>query len=269
MKLFPVFFLGALLRIVFANSSSDTDNDSSNHAAIFEIYLPYRLDFVAEMKLTSIFPRKFMYALKNYTATKEKNEPVLSMPNCSSGAIKIAGVYIRKLKDLNELLDLMSDLSKRVFRTGLNEETAGGNFRIPLLGIGIDPTTKYIYSKHDLNYPTDSNARFVTFMKSFYYRLAKAKFKYEIYDDIRLDQLVLGMVESIDEIDLPAFSKLFSTFHVGFVTFNKILVMPAGNRNEKKKSIFYFDHMSHEPIIGIENTVETAEPVKNDNKKGS
>lgn len=213
-----------------------------------------------------------MYALKDYKKTKEAGKPVISMPNCSSGALSLGAVYIANKKELNILLTLMDDLSRRVFRTGLNESTAGGNFRLPMNALGIDPTTRYIYSKFIANYPTDSFGRFLTFMKSFYYRMASTKLKYEIYDDIKLDQLVLGRVESLDLIDLKAFNKKFNDYFVGFVTFSKILVMPSGTRNEKLKSVFYFDQMSHEPIIGIENTVEidgsaSAESTENGKQK--
>lgn len=200
-----------------------------------------------------------MYALKDYKKTKETGKPVISMPNCSSGALSLGAVYVSNKKELSVLLTLMDDLSRRVFRTGLNESTAGGNFRLPMNGLGIDPTTRYIYTKFVAKYPTDSYGRFVTFMKSFYYRLAHTNLRYEIYSDIKLDEFVLGRVESLNQIDLKAFNKLFNDFFVGFVTFSKILVMPSGTRSEKMKSVFYFDHMSHEPIIGIENTIETDE----------
>lgn len=238
-------------------SSTSSNSTTSSGTTLFEIYLPYRLDFFAEMKLTTIFPRKFMYALKDYASTKAAGRSVLSMPNYSSGALSLGMVHIGDEGELEEFLGLMDDLSKRVFRTGLNESTAGGNFRLPMNGIGIDPASKYIYAKFDLDYPTDSHRRFVTFMKSFFYRLARLKLNYEACDDLLLNQLVLGQVSHLEDINLPAFKDLFANFNVGFATFNKILVMPAGTRNEKMRSVFYFDHVSHEPIIGIENTVET------------
>lgn len=261
-----LFLLFAAIAFIAAASSSDDDNDdastssSSTGPTRFEIYLPFRLDFLAEMKLTSIFPRKFMYALKDYKATKEAGRPVLSMPNCSTGALSLGVVHIKNKEDLGVFLGLMDDLSKRVFRTGLNETTAGGNFRLPMNGIGIDPVSKYIYAKFDTKYPTDSHQRFVTFMKSMFYRLARTKLRYEAHEDLRLNQLVLGQVSNLAEINLPVFRDLFDSFNVGFATFSKILVMPVGTRNEKMRSVFYFDHMSHEPVIGIENTVEEDEP---------
>jgi hypothetical protein len=243
----------------FCITQDDESASSSSSPTLFEIYLPYRLEYFAEMKLTSIFPRKFMYTLKDYKKTKETGRPIISMPNCSSGAISLGAVHIGNKQDLSIMLSLMESLSKRVFRTGLNESTAGGNFRLAMNGLGIDPTTRYIYTKFVTNYPTDSFGRFLTFVKSFYYRMSKIKLRYEIYDDIKLDQLVLGRVEYLDQIDLKEFKTKFDDFFVGFVTFNKILVMPSGSKNENLKSVFYFDHMSHEPIIGIENTQETDE----------
>lgn len=260
MKFYPILSLLLPFSIIAATKAKDdASTSSSSSPTLFEIYLPYRLDFFAEMKLTSIFPRKFMYSLKDYKKTKEAGKPIISMPNCSSGALSLGAVYISNKTDINMLLSTMDFLSKRVFRTGLNESTAGGNFRLPLNGLGIDPTTRYIYTKFVADYPTDSFSRFLTFMKSFYYRMSKIELTYEIYDDIKLDQLVLGRVESLDQIDLKAFNKKFNNYFVGFVTFSKILVMPSGNKDENLKSVFYFDHMSHEPIIGIENTIENDE----------
>lgn len=211
------------------------------------------------MKLTTIFPRKFMYSLKDYKKSKESGQPIISIPNSSSGAISLGLVKIKGGSQLERFLRLMDNLSKRVFRTGLNENTAGGNFRLPMHGIAIDPISKYIYAKFDLKYPTDSHKRFVTFMKSFYHRVTQTNLKYEPCDDLLLNRLVLGTVENISEIDLKAFRELFEDFNLGFATFNKILVMPAGNKNEEMRSVFYFDHSSHEPIIGIENTMEDDE----------
>lgn len=239
-----------------SNFKEDSASSSNSHPTLFEINLPYRLDFFAEMKLTSIFPRKFMYALKDYQKSKLEGRPILSMPNCSSGTLSLGCVHITSKKQLEIFLGLMDDLAKRVFRTGLNESTAGGNFRLSMKGLGIDPMTRYVYTKLDLKYPTDSHSRFVTFIKSLLFRLAKSNLRYEIYDDIKLDQLILGRVESLQSVDLSTFKNLFSEFMVGFVTFSKVMVVPAGSHSEKMRSTFYFDHMSHEPIIGIENTVE-------------
>ena len=244
------------------NSKEDFGSSSNSHPTLFEINLPYRLDFFAEMKLTSIFPRKFMYSLKDYQKTKSEGKPIISMPNCSSGTLSLGCVHITSKKQLEILLKMMDDLAKRVFRTGLNEATAGGNFRLPMKRLGIDPMTRYVYTKFDSNYPTDSHSRFVTFIKSLFFRLAKSNLVYEIYDDIKSDQLILGRVESLDSIDLSAFKNLFDEFMVGFVTFSKVMVVPAGSHSEKMRSTFYFDHMSHEPIIGIENTVEEEEEVE-------
>lgn len=238
------------------NSKEDSGSSSNSHPTLFEINLPYRLDYFAEMKLTSIFPRKFMYTLKDYKKTKSEGKPIISMPNCSSGTLSLGCVRITSKKQLEVLLKMMDDLAKRVFRTGLNETTAGGNFRLPMKGLGIDPMTRYVYTKFDLNYPTDSHSRFVTFIKSLFFRLAKSNLVYEIYDDINLDQLILGRVESLDSIDLSIFKNVFNDFMVGFVSFSKVMVVPAGSHSETMRSTFYFDHMSHEPIIGIENTVE-------------
>ena len=248
-------------------ASFDDASSSSSSPTLFEIYLPYRLDYFAEMKLTTIFPRKFLYTLNDYKKTKQAGKPVISLPNCSTGALSLGAVHISNKQELVKLLTLMDDLSRRVFRTGLNESTAGGNFRLPMNGLGIDPLTRYIYTKFIVNYPTDSYGRFLTFMKSFYYRMARTKLKYEIYADIKLDQLVLGRVEFLDLVNLKSFKNSFNDFFVGFVTFSKILVVPTGTRNEKMKSVFYFDHMSHEPIIGIENTIETDESAESTEDK--
>lgn len=263
MKFYPLL---SLLFVPFSIAATktkakedDASTSSSSSPTLFEIYLPYRLDFFAEMKLTTIFPRKFMYSLKDYKKTKEAGKPIISMPNCSSGALNLGAIHITNKVEVNMLLSVMDWLSKRVFRTGLNRSTAGGNFRLAMKGLGIDPTTRYIYTKFVADYPTDSFSRFLTFMKSFYYRMSKVKLTYEIYDDIRLDRLVLGRVEAIDQIDLKAFNKQFNDYFVGFVTFSKILVMPSGTKNENLKSVFYFDHMSHEPVIAIENTIENDE----------
>ena len=237
----------------FYNSSAGREHPS------FEIFLPYRLDYLAEMKLTTIFPRKFLYTLRNYEQSKSSGVPVLSMPNCSSGAMRLASVELPSRTDMNSFLSMMEELSRRVYRTGLNKTTAGGNFRLPIKGLTIDPDTLVVYTKVDIDFPTDSHSRYVKFMKSLYYRLAKSNLPYQINENVRLDQIVLGMVNKLEDIDLKAFEKTFRNFQIGFLTIGKIIVRPPGEGGDRYKSIFYFDHNSYEPIIGIENTVEGEE----------
>ena len=253
---FTIFIFFYLLIAPISSSDDDEFSSSNPSPTYFEVYLPFRLDFFAEMKLTSVFPRKLMHALKDYKLTKKAGQPVLSMPNCSTGALSLGRVHVSNKLELATMLNIMDDLSRRVFRTGLNEFTTSGNFRLAMRGLVIDQSTRYVYTKFDLNYPTDSHTRYITFLKSLIYRLAKSQLTYEIYTDIKLDELVLGRVELLADVDLKAFHRIFSDFNIGFATFSKILVMPAGSQSEKMRSVFYFDHMSHEPIIGVENSIE-------------
>lgn len=241
-----------------STSDSDTFGNGRKHPP-FEIFLPYRMDFLAEMKLTTIFPRKFLYTLSDYKRSKNSGVPVLSMPNYSSGAMRLGAVYLPSRGDMNNFLAMMEELSRRVYRTGLNKSTAGGNFRLPIRGLAIDPATRLVYTKIDSDFPTDSHGRYIKFMKSLYHRLAKSRLRYEIDEEIQLDRIVLGMVDNLADIDLKAFEKTFKDFQVGFLTISKVVVRPPGRNGDRYKSIFYFDHSNYEPIIGIENTVEGEE----------
>lgn len=223
----------------------------------FEILLPYRLDLIAEMKLTTDFKREFMHTLTNYEASKEATKPVISMPNSSIGALRICSVSVYNDTEYNDLFKMMDDLSKRVFRSGLNPQTAGGNFRLPIRGLDIDPKTRFIYTKFDQSYPTDSLKRFTVFMKSLFHRLKDSKLKYELIGEIRLDRLVLGLVLDKKAVDFKRFHDKFDDFDLGFAIFNRLLLIPKGDKNlkEEARSIFYFDHVDHEPIIGVVNDV--------------
>ena len=246
------------------SDSSDTDDSDKSRGKAhlpFEIFLPYRLDYLAEMKLTTMFPRKFLYTLRDYKGSKNSGVPVLSMPNCYSGALRLGAVQLPSRRGMNNFLSMMEELSRRVYRTGLNKTTAGGNFRLPIKGLAIDPATRLVYTKIDVGFPTDSHGRYVKFMKSLYYRLAKSQLHYEIDEDIQLDRIVLGMVNNLADIDLKAFEKTFKNFQVGFLTIGKVVVRPPGRGGDRYKSIFYFDHNSYEPIIGIENTIEEDENI--------
>lgn len=252
-----------LLKLALASSkkrSKVKEDDEyafpDNKARVLELYLPYRLDFYSEMKLTTIFPRKFLYTLQDYQKTKNAGKPIISMPNVSSGAISLGVVHIPDRRVLLDFYEMMDDLTKRVFRTGLNDQTVGGNFRLAMFGMGIETDTRHVYARFDPKYPTDSYSRYITFMKSLYYRLSRLGLRYELYGDIKLDQFVLGRVEDLNDINLKAFDKQFRDFMVGFVTFSKILAVPPDCPDEKMKSVFYFDYTSHEPIIGIENTLD-------------
>lgn len=245
--------------------STDTNSSDSTCSAsttLFEIFLPYRMDFFTEMKLTTIFPRNFMYTLKNYSQSKAEEYPILNLANTATGSIRLGVVQIADMDRLNELLKLFKDLTKRVFRTGLNEHTIGGNFRIKMKGLTIDPNTRFLMTNFEIDYPTDSHARYVTFLKSLFNRLMRLNQTYQSYSNIRLDSLVLGIVDDMAAIDLPAFDKTFSNFDLGFVTFDHVTVQPAGNKCENMRSIFYFDHLNHEPVIGIENSTESEEKEK-------
>lgn len=234
-------------------------SSSGNSHPPFDIFLPYRLDYLAEMKLTTIFPRKFLYTLRDYEKSKNSGIPVLSLPNCPSGAMRLGAVQLPSRQNMNSFLLMMEELSRRIYRTGMNKTTAGGDFRLPVKGLFIDPVSQLVYTNIDTDFPTDSHGRYIKFMKSLYYRLAISNLTYEIDENIQLDQIVLGMVNDLDEIDLKAFEKTFKNFQVGFLTIGKIIVRPPGRGGDQYKSVFYFDHVSYEPIIGIENTYEDEE----------
>lgn len=223
----------------------------------FDVILPYRLELIAEMKLTTDFKREFMHTLNNYEASKEATKPVISMPNSSVGALLICSVSVSNDTEYSDLFKMMDDLSKRVFRSGLNPQTAGGNFRLPIRGLDIDPKTRFIYTKFDQDYPTDSLKRFTTFMKSLFHRLKDSKLKYELIGEIKLDRLVLGIVLDKNAVNLQRFHDTFDDFGLGFAIFNRLLLIPKGDKSvqEDARSIFYFDHVDHEPIIGVVNDV--------------
>ena len=254
--LIPLVYAYGLKLLVSAVKRGDYDDYPEDEETVLELYLPFRLDFLAEMKLTTIFPRKFMYTLKDYEKSKKAGVPIISMPNYSSGLINLGVLRIPNKTVLVEFFNLMDDLTKRVFRTGLNDQTISGNFRLALNGLGIEEDTGHVFASIDAKYPTDSYSRYLTFMKSLYYRLSKMNLTYEMYGDFNLDQLVLGRVEDIKDINMKAFDEMFGRFMVGFVTFSKISILTPQTPHEKLKSYFYFDHVSHEPIIGVENTVE-------------
>lgn len=251
-----------LLEFVTCNKTSKSSKCASNFddndgPMKFEIFMPYQLDFYAEMKLSSIFPRKFLYVLKDYKKSKDAGKPILFMPNLSSGALKLGTVRVENGRGVKQLMGVLDSISKRVFRTGFNERTASGNFRLPLNGVGIDPETSLLYAKVDLNYPTDSYERFVMFIKTLFHRFRHEKLSFETWTDHKIDQFIIGKVESLGEINMKAFNERFATkFLIGFVTFSSIMVSPLDARRESMKSIFYFDYMSHEPIIEVENKLE-------------
>ena len=221
----------------------------------FDIYLPYRIDFLAEMALTKIFKREFFKTLVDYEASKEDAEPVITMPNCSRGALRIGRVKLSNSEEYNKFIKLMDDLAKRVFRTGLDPSTVSGNFRLPISGLDIDNSTRFIYTRFDPSYPTDSFKRFATFLKSFYYRLSASQLDYTVSGDLHIDRLVLGAVLDRDAVNFEAFRSQFKNFPLGFAIFEHLIIRPSDANSEKESSFFYFDSTDHEPLIGAQNQV--------------
>lgn len=233
---------------------------------IFEIFLPYRLDFVIEMYLTTIFPRRFREVVRNFQLPQNvvtaDIKPIISIPNYSGGALFLGTVKVDSFEEVEAFLRLVESLAHRVFRTGLNDTTISGNFRIPLKGLRVDPATGFVYMNVDKSFPTDSFNRYSNFLKSTYFRLRKlTALDYQPETNIQSDCLVIGEVTNLAAIDVDAFNAKFSGPHqslLGFATFDKILIKPEGLESERMKSIFHFDYAYNEPMIGIENVDEQA-----------
>lgn len=223
----------------------------------YDIYLPYRCEFMARMKLTTIFPRKFMYTLKDYVASKEQGKAVVSMPNYSSGALCLGSVWVSTSGEQEVLMKLVGDLAKRVFRTGLNPTTMSGNFRLAMTGLHIDKVRQYVFTQLDTNYSTDSHRRFVTFVKSFYHRLSTAGLDYRVAGEIKLDQLVLGRMEKMEAVNEKIFREKFENWFIGFSMFDRVVVKWQGDDDTPKLSIYYFDHVPHKSVVGIERGEQT------------
>ena len=151
------------------------------------------------------------------------------MPNYSSGAMRLGAVYLPSRGDMNNFLAMMEELSRRVYRTGLNKSTAGGNFRLPIRGLAIDPAASLVYTKIDTDFPTDSHGRYIKFMKSSLPPSGQIRLRCEIDEEIQLDRIVLGIVDNLADIDLKAFEK---TFRISKSVSLQLVKWLSGRRDE-------------------------------------